>query len=506
MLMKYKTRIVLFLLVTVIVFLPAKMIGAIKGPPISAPYWTEKDAIQKKGLQSKIDALNETIVGLAQTLSSAVVTVLTTSEVKVQQMDQMFDFFFGPQGMNPRQMPRSRKAQGLGSGFVIHPDGIIVTNSHVVRLEDDKLADSVRVSFFGDSSKSIGEEVEVIGIDPVVDTAVLRLKKKPTRKLSVAPLGNSDSLKVGEWVVAIGNPHGLSHTVTKGIVSALGRGDIIPEISADFIQTDASINQGNSGGPLINLMGEVVGVNTAIDPRGQGLGFAIPINVAKRAVKGILESGHASHGYAGVSLYPNFDAETAKSLGLATAEGALIEDVAPGQPAAKAGLKAYDVVTRIGSRKISTNTEFQRAVRELDPNTSVKVEFLRDGKVASTTMVLGDLDRDVKTAFRRSGTSEEPSIGKAHRLEKAGIEIVDISPQIRMRWKLGPNIKGVAVSDVLSNGPADIAGLARGDIIIEVQKQKVTNSAEITKLLSRNGTFILKVLRGPTLALFTLTI
>jgi serine protease Do len=189
--------------------------------------------------------------------------------------------------------------------FVIHPDGLIITNSHVVRMGGDKTADSVRVKFLGDSSKSEGEEVEVVGVDPLVDTAILRLKNKPREKLTALPLGNSDQLKVGEWVVAIGNPHGLSHTVTKGIVSALGR-DIIPEISADFIQTDASINQGNSGGPLINLAGEVIGVNTAIDPRGQGLGFAIPINTAKRVVKDILEKGRATHGYAGVSLYPNF--------------------------------------------------------------------------------------------------------------------------------------------------------------------------------------------------------
>ena len=494
--------------ISVLFILVVGLVGILSDAAIAMkpPYWTEKDPTYKKTNQAKVDALNETMVSLAQNLSSAVVTVLTTSEVKVQQMDQMFDFFFGPQ-MRPRQMPRSQKALGLGSGFVINADGLIVTNSHVVRLDDDRLADSVRVGFFGDSSKSLGEEVEVVGIDPIVDTAVLRLKNKPKRKLSVIPLGNSDTLKVGEWVVAIGNPHGLSHSVTKGIVSALGRGDIIPEISSDFIQTDASINQGNSGGPLINLMGEVIGINTAIDPKGQGLGFAIPINVAKRAIKGILEKGHASHGFAGVSLYPNFDADAAKSLGLVNAEGALIEDVAPGQPAAKAGLKSYDVVTKVGSRKISTNTEFQRAIRELDPQTEVAIEYLRDGKSRTTKITLGDLDKNVRTANfspNEDGDDASPQTG-LRRADKAGISISDLTPEIRARWKLG-RVQGVVVNDVAGGSAADRAGLARGDILIEIQKQQVSNSRDVARILSRSGTYILKVLRGPSVALFTIKI
>jgi serine protease Do len=477
------------------------------------PYWIEKDEGSKKALQSKVDAMNEMFSSLAATYSSAVVTVLTTSEIKVPQMqmipEDMFDLFFGFPGGGgiQRRPPRSQKTQSLGSGFVIHPDGIIVTNSHVVRIEDDRLADSVKVKFLGDSDKAEGVDVEIVGVDPLVDTAVLRLKGKVKRNLSVIPLGNSDSLKVGEWVMAIGNPHGLSHTVTKGIVSALGR-DIIPNVSADFIQTDASINQGNSGGPLINMMGEVVGINTAIDPRGQGLGFAIPVNTAKRAIKAIMEKGKPSHGFAGVSLFQNFDLETAKSLGLKNADGALIEDVVPGQSAANAGLKAYDVVTKVGDRKINTNSDFQKAVRELDPNTKVSVEYLREGKISTTTMILGDLEKssqvafkDIRSLFKGSGGGEKT---ESVSISRAGFQVVNLTKDIRTRWRLASDVKGVVISEVLANTPADESGIARGDILTEIQKKKVSDVKSVEKAIGKSGTYILKVLRGNTVALFTL--
>lgn len=476
-------------------------------------FWTEQSASEKKSAQLKADLLNESIVGLADKFSAAVVTVLTTSNVAVPNMmqtDDIFEFFFGMPG-GPRRgpsRPSTRKAQSLGSGFVIHPDGIIVTNSHVVRMGGDKIADSVKVKFLGDSAKNEGVDVEVVGVDPIVDTAVLRLKQKPKTKLAVIPFGDSANLKVGEWVVAIGNPHGLSHTVTKGIVSALGR-DVIPEISADFIQTDASINQGNSGGPLINMAGEVIGVNTAVDARGQGLGFAIPINTAKRAIRNILTSGKAAHGYAGVSLYPNFDSDTAKSLGLKSAEGALIEDVVPGEAADKAGLKSYDVVTKVGERKIATNTDFQKAVREHDPGSSVKVEYLRDGKAQTTQLVLGDLEKGMQAVaggnFRRRGSPQKPGTAMTP-LSRAGMSLVDLTPEIRARWRITPDVRGVVITEVTLGSPADEAGLSRGDIILEIQRARTTDVKAVEKVLAKTGTYLLKVLRGPTVTLFTLKI
>lgn len=500
-----------------IVLLSAAAIAAFKAPRLWATtekaYWIEKDPAEKKLLQAKADEINEITVKLVKDLSPAVVTVLSTTTIKTAPMmgnDDIFDFFFGMPGspmQGPRQrQQRSQKAQGLGSGFVISSDGIIVTNSHVVRLEGEKLADSVRIKFKNDSSKSEGEEAQVIGIDSVVDTAVLRLKNKPSRVLAVAPLGDSSQLKVGEAVMAIGNPHGLSNTVTKGIVSAMGR-DVIPEISADFIQTDASINQGNSGGPLINLVGEVVGINTAIDPNGHGLGFAIPINTAKRAVKDILEKGKSTHGYAGVSLYPNFDADTAKSLGLKSADGALIEDVVAGGPADKAGMKAYDVVTKIGDRTVSTNTDFQKAVRENEPGKSVKVEYLREGKTQTTAMLLGDLEKGMKDAGNFTGKGRGRGHGEnGPAIGKSGLVLENLTPELRLQWRLPQNIQGVVVAEVVGDSPADSAGLARGDIITEIQREKVRTVKDASKYLSKSGSYLVKVLRGQTVALFTLKI
>lgn len=478
------------------------------------PFWIEKDPASKRTAKIKADLFNELTVGLAKDLSAAVVTVLTTSEVSAPQMigpDEMMEFFFGLQGGGPRRQlpPRSRKAQSLGSGFVVHPDGIIITNSHVVRLEGERIADTVRVKFLGDSTKSEGVEVEVVGIDPLVDTAVLKLKKPSSQKLTVAPLGNSDDLKVGENVLAIGNPHGLSHSVSKGIVSALAR-DVLPEVSADFIQTDASINQGNSGGPLVNLSGEVVGVNTAIDPRGQGLGFAIPINSVKRVVRDILDKGHASHGYAGVTLFPNFDAEVAKSLGLKSSDGALIEDVMPGEPADKAGLKAYDVIVKVGERKISTNTDFQKAVRDLSPGTSVKLGFYRQTKFMESTLTLGDLDKGLnKVASGLSKSRKGLGSNSSQRssfLAKTGLGLEELSPELRMKWELSPNVQGLVVSEVTNKSPADKAGLVRGDILLEIKQQKISRISDAEKLLSSKGSHLLKILRGNSVALFSLKI
>ncbi|MEZ4814525.1 MAG: trypsin-like peptidase domain-containing protein [Bdellovibrionota bacterium] len=511
--MKFLTRKAsVFLLSTLLVgaFFASELIWS-----QSTSYWTEQSASEKKSMQLKADLLNESIVALANKFSPAVVTVLTTSDVSVPSMmqsDDIFEFFFGmpPNGFGGRrpQRPQTRKAQSLGSGFVIHPDGLIVTNSHVVRMGGDKLADSVKVKFLGDSEKNEGVDVEVVGVDPIVDTAILRLKVKPKKPLAVIPFGDSDKLKVGEWVMAIGNPHGLSHTVTKGIVSALGR-DILPEISADFIQTDASINQGNSGGPLISMTGEVIGVNTAIDPRGQGLGFAIPINTAKRAIRDLLSKGKAVHGYAGVSLYPNFDLETAKSLGLKSAEGALIEDVVQGEAASKAGLQSYDVVTKVGERKVSTNTDFQKAVRELDPGTTVKVEYLREGKTRVAQLTLGDLEKGLMAATgesfqRRRSSPSRP--GSLTPLSRAGIEVAELSPEIRSRWGIASDIRGVVVSEVIMGSPADRAGLSRGDIILEIQRNKIVNVNDAQKMLSKKGSYLIKVLRGPTVTLFTLKV
>ena len=260
----------------------------------------------------------------------------------------------------------------------------------------------------------------------------------------------------------------------------------------------------------LNLSGEVVGVNTAIDPRGQGLGFAIPINSVKRVVSEILLKGHASHGYAGVSLYPNFDADTAKSLGLKSSDGALIEDVVAGEPAAKSGLKAYDVVTKVGEKRIFTNTDFQKAIRDLSPGTAVKLEFMREGKIANTTLTLGDLTEGLRvanTTGRRSRAGES-----ARPAAKSGMVLEELDPLTRQRWQIEPGVRGLIVSEVQANTPADQAGLARGDILLEMKServprfQKMNTLLDAERILTGRGSYLVKILRGNTPALFTLKI
>jgi len=277
-------------------------------------FWSEKTESERKAQGPEIDLLNKAFVSLAEQMKPAVVNVYTKTRVGVPRYgargnqvmpDDLFRFFFGnpfggpgsPGGGNGQMPPR--EAQALGSGFVINKEGLVITNAHVVRM-GDRNADSILLRFVNDSPTSPGYEATVLGVDETTEVAVLRLKKKKA-DLKVAPLGDSDKIKVGEWVVAIGNPYGHTHTVTKGIVSALGRS--LEEIErAEFIQTDASINPGNSGGPLFNLYGEVIGINTAIDPRAQGIGFAIPINTAKMVARELITTGSVSIGWIGVGI------------------------------------------------------------------------------------------------------------------------------------------------------------------------------------------------------------
>lgn len=477
----------------------------------TSKYWVEQSDSQRRSSLGDAKLFNDTFVNLAEKLSPAVVSVTTTSEVDVPQFgmnpDDFFNFFFGgPRGAPRQQAPQKRKTQGLGSGIVIHDSGIILTNRHVVTI-NDRTADSIRIKFFGDPEQSEGYLAEVVGVDPFTDVGVLRLKEKPKNKLTVAPLGNSNLLKVGEWVVAIGNPHGLTHSVSKGIVSALGR-DIMEDINADFIQTDASINQGNSGGPLINLSGEVIGINTAIDPRGQGLGFAIPINTAKKVVKQILENGKVSRGYVGVMLYRDFNTEIAKSLGLKEPVGALIGEVVAGDPADKAGLEAYDVVTKIGNRKIDSHRDFMIAVGDLSPGTPVEIEYLRNGKKRSTKLTLADREKGLKNAEnntpRRGRTRNENSSSEP--VEKVGLALTELTDQIKKELQLDDDIEGVVVTGVLEASAADLAGIARGDVITEVDRKKVNSVKDLKSSLGKSGRHLIKAFRGNRPVLFTVNI
>jgi serine protease Do len=356
-----------------------------------------------------------------------------------------FGDFFGPFEGNPN----GRKQQGIGSGFVMSKEGYILTNNHVV--ED---ADQIKVKLAG------GKELEgkVVGRDPKTDLALIKVEGGSD--MQPLALGNSDDLKVGNWVVAVGSPFGLEQTVTAGIVSAKGR--VIGSGPYDnFIQTDASINPGNSGGPLINLKGEVVGINTAIIASGQGIGFAIPINMAKEIAPQLQQKGHVTRGLLGVNIQ-DVTPELAKSFGLKEKKGALVAQVVPGGPAEKAGIEQGDVIVEFDGKSVADSKELPRIVASTPVEKSVTVKVLRNGKELALKAKVGEMEGDA--------TADKTKI-PAHKT--LGITVQDLTPQIAR--ELGVKVtKGVVVTSVESGSAAEEARLQTGDVIREVNRKPVT--------------------------------
>ena len=340
-----------------------------------------------------INGLNKAFTTLAEKTSPAVVNIFTKTSLTQNNSghrpgrgfngpmgqggpaDDFQQFFFG----NPfggRALPAPpREAQALGSGFVINADGYIVTNAHVVSSGGQN-ADEIMVKFNGEDNMK-GHLAKVVGIDEGTDVALLKLVEKKDG-LKFVPLGDSDHSKIGEWVVAIGNPYGHSNTLTQGIVSALGRN--LEGARPDFIQTSASINPGNSGGPLINLAGEVIGINTAMDPRAQSIGFAIPINTAKNVITQLMTSGKVTRAWLGIGIQ-DLDDEIAGYMKLKNTDGVLVKQVSANEPAAKAGMQSYDVITAIDGQVIHNSKDLFRSMDKLSVGNQANVEILRvEGK------------------------------------------------------------------------------------------------------------------------------
>jgi serine protease Do len=304
-----------------------------------------------KEVPKDILAVQQAFTNVVKAVTPSVVNISTVSKRKLVQpfyeMSPFFDDFFGG-----RQQPRYHREKSLGSGLIISKDGYILTNDHVV-----KDAETVQV-------KLSNEKVytgKVVGEDPKTDLAIVKITSK--EELPTAVLGDSDKLQVGQWAIAIGNPFGLDRTVTVGVISATGRSNMGIETYEDFIQTDASVNPGNSGGPLLNVYGEVIGINTAIVAAGQGIGFAIPVNMAKQVVDQLIKKGSVTRGWLGVSIQPVTD-ELAQSFGLNKSRGALISDIMSGSPAEKAGLKQGDVVIRFDGKEIKDARQLQMIVAD----------------------------------------------------------------------------------------------------------------------------------------------
>ena len=400
---------------------------------------------------------------VAEKVSETVVNVFTTRVVKFTHPalpnDDMFRFFFGDEFFKRffGEGPRTFKRRSLGSGFIISKDGYIVTNNHVVAK-----ATEIKV-VLKDGSEF---EAKIVGTDPKTDIALLKIDPKG-KKLAVAKLGDSDKLKIGEWVLAIGNPFGLSYTVTAGIVSAKGR--VIGEGPYDnFIQTDASINPGNSGGPLVNVDGEVVGINTAIIAGAQGIGFAIPINLAKVIIAQLKEKGKVVRGWLGVYIQ-ELTPDLVKAKKLPVNRGVIITKVIPNSPAEKAGLKPGDVVIEFNGKRINHANDLTIAVSTTPPGTKVKMKIIRNGRVKEIKVKLGELKET--TTESRAGV-----------VEKFGLVLSDIPPSVKEKTGIS---EGAYVVDVKPGSLAFSAGFRRGDIITTINGIKVKSAQDAVNILSR---------------------
>ncbi|MBC8287735.1 MAG: DegQ family serine endoprotease [Nitrospinae bacterium] len=371
-----------------------------------------------------------------------------------------YDRFFGER---PNQQPK----RGMGSGFVIDKEGHILTNYHVIEGADEI------VVMLEDNGKEKEYDATLIGSDSKTDIALIKINREPgdTTEFPFLKLGSSENLEVGEWVVAIGNPFGLSHTVTVGVVSALGR-SIGAGPYDEFIQTDASINPGNSGGPLINIDGQVIGINTAIISGNSGgnvgIGFAIPINIAKGILKDLKETGSVTRGWLGVMIQ-KITPELEKSFGLNQSEGALVGDVIPDGPAARGGVKRGDVIINFNNQPVREMEDLPKIVAATNPGSAVDVEVIRDGsrKILHITIeVLKD--------------SQEVVVAKADPL---GLQVQDITEELAQGLKL-QGMEGVLVSDVAAGNAASEAGIRRGDVISEMNRAPVKNTGDYHKLLA----------------------
>ncbi len=399
----------------------------------------------------------QAFMAVSKAVTPSVVNISTVTRKRVIQpffeFSPFFDDFFG--GGQPR--PRYRKESSLGSGFIINKEGYIITNDHVV-----KNAETIQVKLSNDKVYN----AKVVGEDPKTDIAVIKLIG--AGDLPIAVLGDSDKLQVGQWAIAIGNPFGLDRTLTVGVISATGRANMGIETYEDFIQTDASINPGNSGGPLLNVYGEVIGINTAIVAAGQGIGFAIPINMAKNVVNQLIKKGSITRGWLGVSIQPVTE-EIAQSFGLNKAHGALVADVIAGSPAEKAGIRQGDIITRLAGKEIKDPKQLQRVVAETAVGQKIEAEIFREGRRQTLNLSISNTE----SAAAQVPRSSEPHSGWF------GLIVEELPRSMRQT-----GIKGVIITDLDPEGSAANAGIREGDVIVSVNQHRIANLEEYAKTVS----------------------
>jgi serine protease Do len=442
-------------------------------------------------------ALSNAFAEAAQEVLPSVVTITSLKMVRFSSSDP-FERFFGEPFFWPFPSPHGRSIpqRGLGSGVIVRDDGIILTNNHVVEDAEEisvLLADGRRF------------EAEIVGRDPKTDLAVIRIKadEKDLEDLPVATLGDSDALRVGDWVIAVGSPFQLSQTVTAGIVSAKGRSNLRLASYENFIQTDAAINPGNSGGALVDLEGRVVGINTAIVSRTgayQGIGFAIPINMARSVMESILQYGRVIRGYLGVYIQ-DVTQEMAKALDMDEPHGALVSQVTEDGPADKAGVKDGDVILEVDGEPVKDSQDLRFRIAATPPGTEVELTVLRDGKRKTIKVELGELPEEEM--------AEAPAGGGRDWEEKLGLELTRLTSRIRRELDLPDDVKGAVVESVEPGSPADEAGFRRGDVITEADRQPVDSPGDFWDILDEvpaGETILVRVFREEARLFLPLTI
>jgi serine protease Do len=411
----------------------------------------------------------ESFADLAEAVLPAVVNISTTQTITansgdVQDFEDLFRDFFDKQNPNRREGPR--RSTSLGSGFIIDPTGYIVTNNHVVSD-----AEEVTVRLHDDTNL----KAEIVGRDEKTDLALLKVEAR--KPLPFVKWGDSDAIRIGDWVVAIGNPFGLGGSVTAGIVSARQR-----EINAgpydDFIQTDASINKGNSGGPMFNMSGEVIGINTAIfSPSGGsvGIGFAVPSALARNVIEQIRQFGHTRRGWLGVNIQTVTD-ELAEGLKLPRPSGALVSNVADGSPAADAGIEKGDVILKFDGRDIGEMRRLPRIVADTPIDKTVDVVLWRDGREQRVKVKIGELNEAEVAALPEQPETQAPEAAK---VEALGMSLAEVTPELRQQFQLDESAAGVLVIGVAEGSPASEKGLQAGDVVVEVDQKEVATPSDV---------------------------
>jgi len=449
---------------------------------------------------------------VAKAVTPAVVNIRTESRQRTQDLseffggggggsDDLFERFFGQGGGGqgrPRQQPRDQVVQAAGTGFIIDKAGFILTNNHVVEG-----ATKIEVSLYGEDSDQ-EYAAKVVGRDPLTDSALIELTEKPTHTLPEVKFGDSSQMQPGDWVMAIGNPFGLAHTVSVGVISALERPFPTTEgRSTQVLQTDAAINPGNSGGPLLNIRGEVIGINSAIytDARQAGnigIGFAIPINTVRELLPQ-LRGGKITRGMIGVSIgvIPQNALET---LGLKNRQGALVSSVVPGGPSAKAGIEPGDVIVQFNGKPVKDRDTLVSMVVATPPNTTVPVRVVRDRDEKTINVRVGELDLDAEQAALNTGRGGRDNGGPQQEASSGfGMSLSNITPDVARRLRLDDNTRGAVVVDVDQGSPAARAGIMQGDVITRVGRAQVNSVADASRELGRipsGGTAILRILRN----------